>query len=57
MNQQKKDALEQVRDARNHLSSQFDHDPEQLIKHLIEVQATYRERLVEEPQPKRQKAA
>ncbi|MHB2019794.1 MAG: hypothetical protein ACYCW6_22865 [Candidatus Xenobia bacterium] len=42
--------LEEVRRVREKISRQFDNDPEKLVKHYIELQEQYQERLRRGPE-------
>lgn len=44
-------AIEQVREVRHRISARFDHDPEKLVRHYIELQREFRGRVLETPAP------
>ena len=39
-------AIDEVREARHMISARFDHDPERLVRHYLELQERYRDRLL-----------
>jgi hypothetical protein len=41
--------LERVREARMQISAEFNHDPELLVKHYMELQKRHKDRLVRPP--------
>lgn len=45
--------IKRIRDARHEISAKFDHDPEKLVAHYVELQKKYADRL--EPMTTRDK--
>jgi len=43
--------LARIRETRHRISEQFDHDPNRLIEHYMELQERHRDRLVSFPGP------
>jgi hypothetical protein len=39
-------AIEQVREVRHRISARFDHDPERLVRYYMELQRTFRGRII-----------
>ena len=43
-------AIDDVREARRHISARVDHDPARLVSYYIELQERYRDRLLRGPE-------
>jgi hypothetical protein len=46
--------IDEIREVRMRISAQFDHDPEKLVKHYMELQKRHADRLIgarKEPEP------
>ena len=39
--------IDEIREVRHQISARFGHDPEKLVKHYMELQKEYRDRLVQ----------
>jgi hypothetical protein len=55
MNTEEQSELARIREARMRISKEFNHDPELLVKHYMELQKRHQDRLVYSSEAKLQK--
>ena len=55
MNTKEQSELARIREARMRISEKFNHDPELLVKHYMELQKRHQDRLVYSTEAKQQK--
>jgi hypothetical protein len=53
MEQKADPVIDEVREIRHRISARFDHDPARLVAYYMELQEKYRDRLIGEPDKKR----
>ena len=44
--------IDEIREVRHQISARFNHDPERLVAHYMELQEQYKDRLIEPPEAK-----
>jgi hypothetical protein len=51
MNKDPEDPIDQIRRVRHEISERFDHDPQKLVEHYMELQKQHADRLITSPGP------
>lgn len=51
MKKDPEDPIDQIRRTRYEISAKFDHDPQKLVEHYMQLQSRHAERLISSPAP------